>query len=58
MEAVKVHNCARCDSKFCDECGDLMHKLCYDCQGWGSEELLENWEQEDIEVEWDSTEPN
>ncbi len=34
MEVIKVTDCSQCESKFCDECGDLKRNLCYDCVGW------------------------
>lgn len=34
MEVQEVHVCAECETRFCDECGDVKAKLCYDCMGW------------------------
>ena len=36
MEVVSVNEC-ECGAKFCDECGDVKRKLCYDCLGWEEE---------------------
>ena len=33
MEVQKVHICVECKTEFCDECGDVKAKLCYDCMG-------------------------
>ena len=64
MEVVDVHDCSSCDAKFCDECGDVKHKLCYDCLGWddaGEEESWEGtseyWDYEDRYEDWED-EPN
>lgn len=70
MEVVSVHEC-ECGAKFCDECGDVKRKLCYDCLGWeqeGGEETgnEEEWASEDLgdedeewdDEDWDEDEPN
>ena len=57
MEAIEVHNCSNCESQFCKECGDVMGKLCYDCQGWESESLTEDWE-ENWSRSWEGNEPH
>ena len=44
MEVVAVHDCSECDAKFCDECGDIKNKLCYDCLGWEAEGGDESWD--------------
>lgn len=63
MEVVAVHECSECGAKFCDECGDVNRKLCYDCLGWEAGAEDESWddENEDWEIwddEWDEKEPN
>jgi hypothetical protein len=45
MEVPVVHDCVECEAKFCDECGDVKAKLCYDCMGWEDDAL--------DETEWD-----
>jgi len=57
MEAVEVYPCSKCEAKFCKECGDVKNTLCYDCQGWESEELGEDLE-EDWDRSWEGTEPH
>lgn len=52
MEVANVNEC-ECGAKFCDECGDVKRKLCYDCLGW-EEEGEEGWEDE--EESWDDEE--
>jgi len=37
MEVVTVYECSECGAKFCDECGNIKHRLCYDCLGWEAE---------------------
>jgi hypothetical protein len=54
MEVVKVHECSRCEAKFCEECGDIKNRLCYDCLGWESEELGEDWEDEGWNRSWNN----
>jgi len=55
MEVVTVHECSECGAKFCDECGDVKRKLCYDCLGWEDEgEGIGGDEDED----WDEDDPN
>ena len=39
MEVVEVDTCKECEAKFCNECGDVKAKLCYDCMGWEDEIL-------------------
>ena len=52
MEVVKVYGCSRCESKFCDECGDIKNKLCYDCIGW-EEDIDDQLEEfDDMEDSW------
>jgi hypothetical protein len=54
MDVTSVHSCSECGVSFCEECGDVKHKLCYDCLGWqgeGEDELLdegEDWDSEDF----------
>jgi len=42
MKAAAVHKCSQCGAKFCDECGDVKHELCYDCLRWDDEGLDES----------------
>ncbi|MFB0543743.1 MAG: hypothetical protein ACETVR_03075 [Candidatus Bathyarchaeia archaeon] len=49
LEVVKVFLCSRCDAKFCEECGDVKKKLCYDCLSWEEEDEDEESEEEDEE---------
>jgi len=58
MEAIETYDCSRCESKFCKECGEVKNKLCYDCVGWGSNELEERWEEEGWNETWDDSEPH
>ncbi len=58
MEAVEVFTCSKCEAKFCKECGDVKNKLCYDCQGWESEELGEGFEEEDWDRSWEGNDPH
>lgn len=59
MEAVDLYDCSGCGAKFCVECGDVEHKLCYDCVGWGDRELDEGWEKvEDWDDGWNDDEPH
>jgi hypothetical protein len=58
MEAVEVYTCSKCESKFCAECGDVKNKLCYDCQGWESEDLEEGLDEEDWDKSWEDNEPH
>jgi len=49
MDVAEVHTCVECDAKFCDECGDVKAKLCYDCVGWEDESLDESeWDEEHL----------
>jgi len=57
MEAVAVNTCSECGAKFCDECGDIKNKLCYDCLGWDTEGEEESWDKDDFE-DWDEEDPN
>ena len=34
MEVQEVYVCVECSTEFCEECGDVKAKLCYDCMGW------------------------
>jgi hypothetical protein len=44
MEVIEIHNCKECEAKFCNECGNMKERLCYDCIGWGENELEnEDW---------------
>ena len=58
MEVTSVNQC-ECGAKFCDECGDVKRKLCYDCVGWeeeGKQEDIkdeESWDEEDLEEDED-----
>lgn len=45
LEVVKVFLCSKCEAKFCEECGDVKRKLCYDCLSWEEED-------EEEEEEW------
>jgi hypothetical protein len=36
----------------------MKNKLCYDCQGWESEDLGEGWEEEDWDRSWEGNEPH
>ena len=45
MEVIKVHECTECKAKFCDECGDIKRKLCYDCVGWDDNDKDEEWDE-------------
>lgn len=47
MEVVTVHDCSECGAKFCDECGDIRRRLCYDCLGWEVEGGEESWNEEE-----------
>jgi hypothetical protein len=59
LEVVNVHECSQCEAKFCDECGDLNRKLCYDCIGWEGEELGDKWKEvDDWDDGWNDDEPN
>ena len=44
MEVIEVRECSQCEAKFCDECGDVKRRLCYDCVGWEEDELDESWD--------------
>ena len=59
MEVVQVHECSKCEAKFCDECGDLGKKLCYDCMGWEDEEIDESGKKvNDWDDGWNDDEPH
>ncbi len=58
MEAVEVYKCSKCEAQFCKECGDVKNQLCYDCQGWESEDLGKGWEEEDWDRSWEGNEPH
>lgn len=59
MEAVDLYECSKCKSKFCSECGDIEHKLCYDCIGWEDQELDEGWDEvEDWDDGWNDDQPH
>ena len=47
MEVATVYECSDCGAQFCEECGDIKRKLCYDCLGWEEEVEEESWEEED-----------
>jgi len=59
LEAAEVVECSQCGAKFCEECGDVKKKLCYDCLGWDEEEEdeefeeLEEDEEEEEEEDWE-----
>jgi len=36
----------------------VKNKLCYDCVGWGSDELEERWEEEGWDKTWDDSDPH
>jgi hypothetical protein len=55
MEVVEVYECSECKAKFCDECGDVKLRLCYDCVGWEGESLEEV---DDWGTVWDDDEPH
>jgi len=58
LEVVKVVECSQCGAKFCEECGDVKKKLCYDCLGWEEdEELEEDDEEEEDEEDWEEWSP-
>lgn len=58
LEVVKVVECSQCGTKFCEECGDVKKKLCYDCLGWEEEdEELEEEEEEEDEEDWEEWSP-
>jgi len=44
LEVVTVFECSQCEAKFCEECGDVKRKLCFDCIGWEEEDLDESWD--------------
>ena len=49
MEVDEVHDCVECEAKFCEECGDVKSKLCYDCMGWEDDSLDEaEWDEEHL----------
>lgn len=59
MEVVAVHDCSECDAKFCDECGDIKNKLCYDCLGWEAEGGDETWDKKADDIDdWADQVPN
>jgi hypothetical protein len=59
MEVVEFHKCSKCKAKYCEECGDVRHKLCYDCLGWDGESLGEDINEEDAwSFTWDEKQPN
>jgi len=58
MEVIKVSECSQCESRFCDECGDLKRKLCYDCIGWDDEADDESDDIDDWDDGWDDNDPN
>lgn len=59
MEVVEVHECSECMAKFCDECGDVKRRLCYDCLNWEEGSLEETWEKvDDWYTAWDDDEPH
>ena len=47
MEVADVYDCIECKSLFCEECGDLKAKLCYDCVGW-EDDLIEEWTEDNL----------
>ena len=53
MEVAGVYECSQCEAKFCDECSDIKHKLCYDCVGWEVEDLEETFDDDDFEEGWE-----
>jgi len=56
---VQVHECSKCEAKYCDECGDIGKKLCYDCMGWEDEETDESGEKvNDWDNGWNDDEPH
>ncbi|MCD6263028.1 hypothetical protein DRO56_00335 [Candidatus Bathyarchaeota archaeon] len=48
LEVMKVFVCSRCGARFCEECGDVKRRICYDCLNWEEEED-EEYEEEDWE---------
>lgn len=59
MEVVKVHECSECEAKFCDECGNLKRKLCYDCVGWEDDDKDEEWDKiKGFDDGWDDDDPH
>lgn len=60
LEAAKILVCTKCGAKFCEECGDVKKKLCYDCMSWDEDEELEEEEEQEEEEEdedWDEYSP-
>ncbi len=47
VEVVDVYECSECKTNFCEECGDVRHRLCYDCISWEEEVPGESWEKAD-----------
>lgn len=47
MEVPNVYVCSDCGANFCDECGDIKHKLCYDCLRWEEEGEEGSWDEEE-----------
>ena len=57
MEVIKDYECSQCEAKYCDECGDLKRKLCYDCVGWEDDDVDEEWDSfNDLDDSWDDDE--
>jgi hypothetical protein len=49
MEVLEVHVCVECKTEYCDECGDIKAKLCYDCMGWENSPMDEGlWEEDHL----------
>ena len=49
MEVADVHVCVECETKFCDECGNVKARLCYDCMGWEDSPMDEDlWEEDHL----------
>jgi len=57
MEAVAVYECSRCGAQFCNECGDIKRKLCYDCLEWKESDGDDSEDLDDKE-DWDNDNPN
>ncbi len=49
LEVMKVFVCSRCGARFCEECGDVKRRICYDCLNWEEDEEYEeeDWEEPD-----------
>lgn len=55
LEVAKVFVCSKCDARFCEECGNIKSKLCYDCLSWNEED--EEEKEDDEDEEWEKWPP-